>query len=135
MGDMLGRRRGSEGARRWTVGLVLLAFLLQALTPAGFMLTREGGQATVAICTGHGAAHSLADLAGDPAKAPKSRPDSPCAPAGHKIGVAPPLLALIASPIALPAVAPQVGAQQDLAPGRGLAAPPPPSQGPPTLTL
>jgi len=135
MGDMLGRRRGSEGARRWTVGLVLLAFLLQGLTPTGFMVAREGGRATFAICTGHGAAHSLSDLAGDPAKAPKSRPDAPCAFAGHGVGAAPPIVALIASPIATPAAPPATAARFDLAPGRGLAAPPPPSQGPPTLSL
>jgi len=54
--------------------------------------------------------------------------------AGHAVGAAPPLMALIARPIALATLAAPV-ALFDLTPGRGLAAPPPPSQGPPQLTL
>ena len=89
-------------ARRWAVGLALLALFLQGVTPAGFMVAREDGRATIVICTGHGAAHSLEDLAGHPAKAPKSRPDAPCAFAGHGVAAPPPLAALIASPIGRP---------------------------------
>jgi hypothetical protein len=120
--------------RRWAACLALLALFLQGVAPAGFMLAREDGRATIAICTGHGAAHSLADLAGHPAKAPKSKPDAPCAFAGHGVAASAPIAALIASPIGRPS-APLVAARFDLAPGRGLAAPPPPSQGPPQLTL
>ena len=134
MGDMLGTRQWDEGVRRWAVGLALLALFLQGVTPTGFMLAREDGRATIAICTGHGAAYSLADLAGHPAKPPKSKPDAPCAFAGHGTAAAAPIAALVAGPIARPISAPVV-ARFDLAPGRGLAAPPPPSQGPPQLTL
>jgi hypothetical protein len=122
-----------RGARLWAVGLALLALVLQGLTPPGFMMARAAGGATIAICTGHGAA-TLADLGGHPAKQAPSRPDAPCAFAGHGLAAAPPLATLIAAPIAAPAT-PVVVARLDLAPGRGLAAPPPPSQGPPTLTL
>jgi hypothetical protein len=114
--------------------LALLALLLQGLTPPGFMVARNAGGATIAICTGHGAAYSLADLGGHPAKQSPSRPDVPCAFAGHGVVAAPPLAALIAVPIAAPAT-PVAIPRLDLAPGRGLAAPPPPSQGPPTFTL
>ena len=134
MGDMLRTRQWDEAARRWAVGLALLALLLQGATPAGFMLARADGRATIVICTGHGAATSLADLAGHPTKPPKSQPDAPCAFAGHGVVAAPPLAALIAGPLAAPS-APLEAARFDLTPGRGLAAPPPPSQGPPQLSL
>jgi len=134
MSDMLGTRQWDEAARRWAVGLALLALFLQGAAPAGFMLAREDGRATIAICTGHGAAFSLADLAGHPAKQPRSRPDAPCAFAGHGVAAAPPLAALIASPVGRSAPV-LVLEPSDLAPGRGLAAPPPPSQGPPQLIL
>jgi hypothetical protein len=131
MSSMLGTRQRVE---RWAVGLALLALVLQSFAATGFMVAREHGRATIAICTGHGAAASLADLAGHPAKSPKSQPDAPCAFAGHGVATSPPLAALIASPIGRPDARPVV-ARFDLAPGRGLAAPPPPSQGPPQLTF
>ncbi|MFI4973435.1 MAG: DUF2946 family protein [Caulobacterales bacterium] len=131
---MLRTWRWHEGARRRAVGFALLALVLQVLAPPGFMVAREAGRATIAICTGHGPAYALADLAGHPAKQPKSKPDAPCAFAGHVVVASPPIAALIASPVARPR-APLVAARLDLAPGRGLAAPPPPSQGPPNFTL
>jgi hypothetical protein len=134
MSGMLGTRRWDEGVRRWAVCLALLALFLQSAAPAGVMLAREDGRATIAICTGHGAAHSLAELAGHPTKTPKSQPDAPCAFAGHGVAASPPLATLIARPIGRPG-APPMAARFDLTPGRGLAAPPPPSQGPPQLTL
>ena len=134
MSGMLGRLRGDDALRRWAVGLALLALALQGLTPPGFMVAREAGRATITICTGHGAAQSIVDLSGHPAKPAQSKPDAPCAFAGHGVVTAPPIAALLASPIAAPNPLPMV-ARFDLAPGRGLAAPPPPSQGPPTYTL
>jgi hypothetical protein len=134
MGDMLGTQRWVEGARRWAVGLALLALFLQGLAPPGFMVAREEGRATIAICTGHGAANSILDLTGHPAKQPKSQPDAPCAFAGHGVVAAPPIAAQIAGPIARSS-APLAPVRFDLSPGRGLAAPPPPSQGPPNLSL
>jgi hypothetical protein len=120
--------------RRWAVCLALLALFLQSVAPSGFMVAREDGRATIAICTGHGAAQSLADLTGHPAKAPKSKPDAPCAFAGHGAAAATPIATPIAVPITRPSAA-LVVARFDLAPGRGLAAPPPPPQGPPQLAL
>jgi hypothetical protein len=134
MSSMPGFRHWDEIVRRWAVGLALVALFLQGATPAGFMLARQDGRATVTICTGHGAAVSVADLAGHPGKSSQSKPDAPCAFAGHGAAVSPPLAALIASPLGQSS-APLVAARFDLTPGRGLAAPPPPSQGPPQLTL
>jgi hypothetical protein len=134
MCGMLGRWRAEGGLRRWAVGLALLALALQGLTAPGFMVARQDGRATIAICTGHGAAQSIVDLNGHPAKPAQSKPDAPCAFAGHGVVTAPPIAALLASPIAA-ASPPPIVARFDLAPGRGLAAPPPPSQGPPTLSI
>ena len=131
---MLGARRWDEAARRCAVALALLALFLQSLAPPGYMLAREDGRAIIAICTGHGAAYSTADNAGHPAKQPQSKHDAPCAFAGHGVAASPPLAALIPGRIAAPTATLSL-ARFDLAPGRGLAAPPPPSQGPPTLTL
>lgn len=110
----------------------LLALALQILAPPGFMTADGLAQPfALVICTGHGPI-AIAP-AQDNAPAHKSKPDAPCAFAGHGAGAAPP------SEIAL-ATAERASYRQaaspispDLAPGRGLAAPPPPSQGPPRL--
>ncbi len=114
--------------------LAVAALMLQGLAPAGFMVARQHQRATIVICTGHGPARSLADLTGPPAKTPHSRPDTTCAFAAHGVGAAPQLAALFASPFARTSP-PLARPDFDLAPGRGLAAPPPPSQGPPTPIL
>ncbi len=131
---MADRGRGFTGGRPWVVCLAVAALWLQGIAPAGFMVARQGERATIVICTGHGPARSLADLTGSPAKAPRSKPDTTCAFAAHGVGAAPQIAALVARPFSrpVPAVA---RPESDLAPGRGLAAPPPPSQGPPTLIL
>jgi hypothetical protein len=134
MDEMQVARWQNLDVRRWAVGLALLALFVQVLTPSGFMVGRQDGHAAIVICTGHGPAASLSDLIGHPAKAPQSRHDAPCVFAGFGVGAAPALAALIVRPIA-PAPQPALLARLDLIPGRGLAAPPPPSQGPPQLTL
>lgn len=119
--------------RRWAFGFAVLALIVQVLTPSGYMVGRQGDHAAIVICTGHGPAGSLSDLIGHPGKAPQSRHDAPCAFAGLGVSAAPPPTALIVGPISL-ATQPALIAQFYLIPGRGLAAPPPPSQGPPQLT-
>ena len=117
--------------RRWAFGLAVLALIVQALTPPGFMVARQDGHAAIVICTGHGPASSLSDLLGHPGNAPQSRHDAPCAFAGLALGAAPPLMSMILRPVSL-ATEVALIARFDLIPGRGLAAPPPPSQGPPS---
>jgi len=131
---MRGIWRLQAEARQWAVGLAVLALFVQILAPPGFMVGRDGDHLSIVICTGHGPASALSDLTGHPDKSPQTRHDAPCVFAGHAVGAAPPLMALIARPIALATLAAPV-ALFDLTPGRGLAAPPPPSQGPPQLTL
>jgi hypothetical protein len=133
MGAMLVMWRSQASARHGAVAFALLALFVQLLAPPGFMVGRQGDHAAIVICTGHGPASALADL-GHPGKAPKSRHDAPCVFSGHAGGAGPSPVALIARPIAISTLA-VAAARFDLTPGRGLAAPPPPSQGPPQPTL
>jgi hypothetical protein len=117
----------SSALRGVLLTLAVMALVMRVAIPQGFMTTpsAQGGLELV-ICTGHG------PLKSDPsAPAEKSKPDSACAFAGHGAGAAPgpsPLIEAAAFPVvrAQPRAIPA-----DLAPGRGLAAPPPPSLGPP----
>jgi hypothetical protein len=108
---------------------------MQVMIPAGFMVEDGPKGASLVVCTGHGPLivdqASMHHAPGRSDKAPTSRPDSPCAFAGHGATPTPaPLLALLAAPTAVtPALAQPLKA---VAPARTLAAPPPPSQGPPS---
>jgi hypothetical protein len=117
--------------RRLAGGLAGLAVLLLALAPPGFMVARQDGRAALVICTGHRPSR-LGDLPQHgPAPADKSAPSSPCVFAGLTAMTAPPVFAVAAIQLPAPFAAPIAAALSDLAPGRGLAAPPPPSRGPP----
>jgi hypothetical protein len=128
-----GGLQGPNGWRGACLALAALALFVKIIVPPGFMVAAPqttGGVALV-ICTGHGpldagAGHDKGGLT-------KSRSDAPCAFAGH---AAPPTPALgVAVPASTFTVyARPAGDIADLIPGRGLAAPPPPSQAPP-LTL
>ncbi|HEX4183484.1 MAG TPA: hypothetical protein VHY34_09510 [Caulobacteraceae bacterium] len=121
-------RANSSG--RWFIALAALALLIQVLVPQGFMVSAEPAAPGLVICTGHGPL-VIADRQ-HPAKAPKSKADAPCAFAAHGTATPPPApLEAIAVAFVSEALAPD--RLFDLAPGRGLAAPPPPSHGPPAL--
>ncbi|QUD88868.1 hypothetical protein [Phenylobacterium montanum] len=111
------------------LALSLVALLLQVLVPAGYMVADGQQGPAIVVCTGHGPLLAAGDL-GHPGKAPASRPDAPCAFAGHGALAPPTVTATLApSPVSY---APALNAIfADLAPGRGLAAPPPPALGPP----
>jgi hypothetical protein len=127
-------RKAVARAGRWAAGLAMLALLVQVLVPQGFMVARQGGLPAVVICTGHGPVLSRDDLGGHPVKSPKAGADMACGFAGHGLGLAasPPLMASQATVWSAPLL---IASSADLAPGRGLAAPPPPSQGPPNPIL
>ncbi len=117
--------------RRLRLGLAVLALAalaLKVLIPSGFMVAQTGGAFPLVICTGHGPL----DLSGqtDPLHGKKSSSDAPCAFSGHAATTPPPSL-LIAAAVGLVYLAPAIDRRGDLVPGRGLAAPPPPSHGPP----
>ncbi len=111
--------------------LAMFALLLQLAVPQGFMLADDAGQPAIVICTGHGPLLAPRNQ-GLPGKAPKQ--NGPCAFAGHGATPTPaPMLAPVEVRFEAidAAAAPSISAT----PGRGLAAPPPPSQGPPTRLL
>jgi hypothetical protein len=109
--------------------------ILHALLPAGWMPSASG---QLVICTGQGPA--VVDAAslghsfdGKPKQAPAGKHDHTCAFSGHSVGAAPPVPRNLAPPILI-SIAQDLAGLRFIAPGRGLAAPPPPSHAPPTLS-
>jgi len=130
----MGRRLGA---------IALLAMLVRAIIPAGYMLaeadTGAGRYLTVEMCDGHASKAQVIDLDTgktiDLSKLPKNAKSesetAPCVFAG---------VTAIDVPVATAElvefrVSHQVDLTvvRDLRPGRGIAAPPPPSTGPPSL--
>jgi len=120
--------------------LAVLALALKVLIPAGFMTApdRNGLPFAVVVCTGQGAmVVEPGDLMGHDKKAPADKPshDQPCPFAGHGAAVAAPgafnVQAVAFAVYVEPAARPVMG----LCPGRGLAAPPLPARGPPSLLI
>jgi hypothetical protein len=118
------------GKRRGFLILALLALWMQVLVPAGFMVSTTDGNPNIVICTGHGAL-DLADH-DHSGKAPQSKADAPCVFAGHGLATETPEPMRVAAPVYAYAASPAPAFEQS-APGRGLAAPPPPSRGPPLV--
>lgn len=113
--------------------MAIFALLLQAAIPPGFMLARSDHGPAVVLCSGHGPL--LLDQGGphgQPGKSPASKAGGVCPFAGHGgPSIAPAGVALSRAPLdATPS--PDL-VRLDLWPGRGLAAPPPPSQAPPSV--
>ncbi len=119
----------------WRGALVVLAFLalaLRILVPPGMMPGPTGhGTVALVICTGHGPVS-----APGPARTPThhSGSEAPCAFAGHAAVAGPALIALLGEPIERSPPVP-AHANPGVAPGLGLAAPPPPSQAPPRASV
>lgn len=136
---MTAARRRSGPWRQLFLTLAVLALALKVLVPAGFMVQAPSPAAAfpLVLCTEHGTvALDAAALPGAHAtkKAPAQKPahDSPCVFAGHgAASVAPGLFSVAAVAFADYRVPPIV-LRRELAPGRGLAAPPLPARGPPS---
>ncbi|WP_374575406.1 hypothetical protein [Phenylobacterium sp.] len=123
--------------------LVALALLVRIVVPGGYMAAATAnGAPAIVICTGHGPLQVAVDAHGVTHNAPlddnqpnKSDPSGdhhPCAFAGAATPLEAPLLALAAAPaVAEAALVTLLPAHQR--PGLGLAAPPPPTTGPPAL--
>jgi hypothetical protein len=127
MGAVLNRKGGLGAA------LAMLALVLQICVPGGFMVSRDAGAPALVVCTGHGAV-TLADDHGQPGKAPADHEHGVCAFAGHgAAALTAPVIAPIPVAYAFAAASPVQADRQ--APGRGLAAPPPPSQAPPLRSI
>ncbi len=123
--------------------IALLALFMRAILPAGYMLaeadTGGGRYVTVQVCDAHASAPTLLNLdtgqqvllADLPKKVNDDPTKSPCVFAAPSVMIEP---QAIAEPVEFLAQASVVfAAVADLRPGRGIAAPPPPSTGPPSL--
>jgi hypothetical protein len=129
----LGRTPRLGASRAAFFAFAFIALLFNVLAPPGYMVGDSASSQPFAVmlCTAQGPVAITPDQGHAPAH--KSRPDAPCAFAGHGVGAAPPLdVAVSTAHFAAYRAALRI-AQTDLAPGRGLAAPPPPSRGPPIL--
>jgi hypothetical protein len=117
--------------------------IVRALVPAGYMLaeadTPDGRYLVLQMCDNHGAATQVVDLDTGQLVDPSDLPSQ----SGEKSNSSPCVFAMSA-----PMASPPVGAEPivflhaftanfvfalAVAPGRGIAAPPPPSTGPPRL--
>ncbi len=132
----MGRRLGA---------IALLAMLVRAIVPAGFMLaaadTAHGRYLTVELCVEHGGGRQVIDLdTGKPVDLSKPQPSK----TDHSKSKAPPCVFAASAHVAAPVVfatleafpvehATVFHALPDVRPGEGIAAPPPPSTGPPEL--
>ena len=131
----------SDGVvRRLMLVVFACALALRLGVPAGWMPAAHAGAIRIALCNNYqgsgasDAAQALLDAAlPQPSGENKARPDQPCAFAGLGAplaelgGIAP-----IAAPWGASDTAPRI-AHRAIAPGRGLAAPPPPATGPPAF--
>ncbi len=128
-------RARSDGLRGVFLTLAVLALVLKVLVPQGYMVSNKGDGFPLVICTGHGV-QTVAGANHDGSKAPlQKKTDAPCAFAGGVTPPAPSQLAVLSEPYATQADRIVDLRPRDLTPGRGLAAPPPPSQGPPTASI
>ncbi|MFN3514982.1 MAG: hypothetical protein ACK41C_18195 [Phenylobacterium sp.] len=136
----MGRFAGASttGRRLW-LALATLALALKIAVPAGFMAAPTNDLPfAIVLCTAQGATviepgAPLPHEGGAPS-APEKH-DPPCAFAGHGLN-APPAEADFAGRAEFAAYAPPpIRALTHLAPGRGLAAPPLPARGPPSLPI
>jgi hypothetical protein len=112
----------------------VIALLVQVLVPPGFMAATTASGPALVICTGQGPLTATGDARGHPLKPLKSAGDQTCVFAGRS-GPAPPIALHVPPVLAVAYLAPADRSGSDLMPGRGLAAPPPPSQGPPQTAI
>ncbi len=127
--------RAHSSLRNIAAALIVLALAMRVLVPSGWMPSAERGFA-LTICTGMDTQTVWMDKSGklhkeDPAKG-KSVEHSPCAFAGAAAPADLAIATLAAASVSLVSIeAPMVA--QAVSVGHGLAAPPPPSIGPPVL--
>ena len=118
--------------------LATLAIALKIMIPVGFMPDmgqRNGLPFAMVLCTGDGAKVVLSTKALDTQtpddQGRKSPHDAPCSFAAQGANApAPMTMGVDAAQVAVH-VSPDTRSMRDTSPGRGLAAPPPPSTGPP----
>jgi hypothetical protein len=91
------------------------------------------GSVDLVVCTDHGAVNLGTKSPGSGDQGQAQRMDHPCVFCGHAWGTPPPA---VAHPVAFRVVFVTAALTRavDMIPGRGLAAPPPPSHAPPAIT-
>ncbi|MBV2146742.1 hypothetical protein KRZ98_00350 [Sphingobium sp. AS12] len=135
---MTGAIRHSSTARGLLAALALLVFAVQLLVPSGFMPVRTDKGVIVTLCTGQGAINVLVNRNATPGKGDHAPDDGmagnmPCAFAASVQPAVPPLLlADMPLPAWQLAHGPIAFALKTGLIAR-LAAPPPPSSGPPAI--
>lgn len=133
-----------RNAGRQLGAIALLALVVRAIVPAGYMLaaaeTAHGRYLVFELCEGHNQPTQIIDLDTGKRIDPASLPASPAKEKTSKqpcVFAAAPAFATpvtLAEPVAFgEAAEPVVFAASEIRPGRGIAAPPPPSTGPPSL--
>lgn len=131
-----GIRNGSLMPRPVALAILGVALLLRVLIPTGWMPSHGAdGVTRITLCTGMGAVDAWVDAAGtvhDKKPVDKGGADQPCAFAGLAMLADVPDAAVEPPPVEY--AAPSDSAfPTSVAVGRGLAAPPPPSTGPPAF--
>lgn len=121
--------------------IALLAMLVRALVPAGYMLaeagTPDGRYLVVQMCDDHRGVSRFVNLdtgeivekSANPDDASDKNNDAPCVFASAVQMTSPP--SLVAPVVFAHAVPAEFIPQVSVTPGRGIAAPPPPATGPP----
>jgi hypothetical protein len=130
---MGGRRTGWA----WKAGgalLLALALACRLAAPEGWMLAAGPDGPKLVICTGHGVATAPGHPDGHGGSSSDGHGDHACVFGGPHTPPAPSLATAAPVRVNIAYDAPAPSPLADQRPGRGLAAPPPPSHGPPQLT-
>ncbi|AAK25461.1 DUF2946 family protein [Caulobacter vibrioides] len=131
-------------ARDAFLALALLAVVLKVMIPAGFMPSaesRNGLPFALVLCTGDGAkvvqpGDTLDARHGEKGdQSDKAGHDVPCPFAAQGAAAPPPTVVATIAIDLVAYAAPVIPPARTLAPGRGLAAPPPPATGPPLVLI
>ena len=127
----LSRRRGGA----WLF-LVALALFVRLAVPNGYMLSPQSKGFALVICTGHGPyMQGMHDAGGKMPAGPSKHADDHVCPFAGGLVLTPPDLSTITTSAVEWAWAEAPLLHEDIAPGRGLAAPPPPSHAPPAFLI
>lgn len=131
-----GIRDGRLMPRPVALAILAAALLLRVLIPTGWMPAHAAdGSFGITLCTPSGVSHAWVDAEGkihDKQPHKKSSADQPCAFAGLAMAGDVPMAA-IGLPLTVQAVASHHPLSFSVGIGHGLAAPPPPSTGPPAF--
>ena len=120
--------------------VAVLAICALSVFPNGYMLSQKNGTIAITLCTQEGNVEAFmrgdGTIVQEDDQAPHENPSDtgPCDFAFHSVALTlnPPIL--LPDTIAVQIVEAAITFNDDLAPGRGLAAPPPPKTGPPSIS-